>query len=83
MGRYIAPALAVLALAACGSETLGDTKTPSVVVDGAWSVQKAPDLFPNIATACSAFVDGWRIWATTREAPPVLVRDESCKAAGQ
>ena len=51
--------------------------------DRGWQVQNAPDGYGNVATVCSAFVDGYRIWQVTgsqTDPTPVILRDESCKA---
>lgn len=48
-----------------------------------WDVTNAPDGYPNVATVCSPYVDGKRIWIVTHRTSdyqPVISQDEGCHA---
>lgn len=47
--------------------------------DSPANVTNFPDHFANIATKCAAGAPGYRIFVTTREAPPVVLPDPNCK----
>ena len=79
-------AAAILLLAGCGSYNdkrgYGDAPVGKKA-DLPWDIQQAPDGYGNVATRCSSFVDGWRLWQVTgsqTDPTPVVTRDETCKA---
>jgi hypothetical protein len=80
----IAAVIALAGLTACSGYNDERGKGDAPVAnysDNGWQVQNAPDGFGNVATICSAFVDGQRLWQVTGGTTPIVItRDETCKA---
>lgn len=87
VGAWIITAVVFLvAMTGCGSynNTRGWGDAPiGHRSDQPWQIEQAPDDYPNVATRCSTFVDGKRIWIKTHnktDYPPVITDDPNCKA---
>jgi hypothetical protein len=87
MKKLASGLLAVTLFTGCGvkenwENTRGKGDAPvDIKDDSPADVTNFPDSFANIATKCVAGAPGFRVMVTTREAAPVVVRDETCDGA--
>ena len=84
----------VLLLATCSADEpspTGDVSNDSAIVieptpRNPWIVIQNLDRFPNVASICSPFQDGYRIYVISQtenaKAPPVVVPDPQCSKIG-
>lgn len=85
MKKFILSICIIALLAGCGvkenwENTRGKGDAPvGLKDDSSADVTNFPDSFANIATKCVAGAPGFRVFVTTREAAPVVIRDETCK----
>ena len=91
----LAVVAALFTLAACGDDEPSPTGDVSaddhaIVIEptprNPWIVIQNLDRFPNVASMCSPFQDGWRIYVITQtenaKAAPVLTPDPNCLKTG-
>jgi hypothetical protein len=69
--------IGVLALTSCSKDYKGLGDAPiGTRYEAPRDVIVSPDQFPNLVTGCDGH--GHRYYLTTRQAPPVVIADESC-----